>query len=332
MTDFPSPGSIPEASAVIVAYRSAGCLPQCLGRLEPMVREGWLEVVVVDNASPDDSARIVERDHPWVRLVRLSRNLGFAGGVNAGLRVARGRYFVLVNPDVDVPAGTLLPMVDYLRQHPDVAAVGPRVERPDGAFEVTASYRPTFANQMSMTLGLFPLGRWVPAWRSPMVVAAPSGPLAVDVVTGCLVVIPRWAYERVGPFDEDFFMYVEDVDWCVRARDAGYGVHYLPHLRVVHDRSHGGANASLTPMDGAGNIELYFAKHRVPHSKTVLRWLRRTHHLSRAAWMLTRAAFGRRGATAEGLRHWLAFTASFRRFSRGSSRAQARAAKAERPR
>jgi GT2 family glycosyltransferase len=303
----------PEVSAVVVVYRSADCIGRCLDGLVPLVREGWLEVIVVDNASPDDSAARVERDHPEARLVRLPHNLGFAGGVNAGLRVARGRQFVLVNPDVVVEAGTLTGLADHLHAHPSVAAVGPRVVRPDGAFEVTASYRPTFANQVTATLGLFLLSRWVPAWKSPMVLSAPAGPLEVDVVTGCLVMIPRWAYEAVGPFDEDYFMYVEDVDWCVRARDAGYQVHYLPHLRAVHDRSHGGTNASLTPMDGEGNIELFFRKHRVPHSPLALRWVRRLHHLSRAVWMLGRWATGRRGAGAEAMRHWLALTASFRR-------------------
>ena len=305
-------GPPPETSAVVVAYRSESCLGRVLGDLAPLAREGWLEVIVVDNASPDGSAALVERDFPWARLVRLPRNLGFAGGVNAGLREARGRYLALVNPDVELPPSTLPGLVEYLGQHADVAAVGPLVLRSTGQFECTASYRPTFSNQLTMTLGLFLLGRWVPAWRSPAVMRAPSEPLSVDVVTGCLMVMPRWAYERVGPFDEEYFMYVEDVDWCVRAREAGYQVHYVPHLSVIHDRSQGGANASLTPMDGDANIELYFRKRRVPHSPLALRWLRRVHHLSRAVWLLGRWATGRRGASSEALRHWIAFTASFR--------------------
>ncbi len=303
----------PKASAVIVAYRSESCLVRVLENLEPLARRRWLEVIVVDNASPDGSAALVEREFPWARLVRLPRNVGFAGGVNAGLRQARGDFFALVNPDVELPPGTLPGLVDYLGQHPGVAAVGPVVLRPSGELEPTAAARPTFANQVVMTFGLFLLGRWVPAWRSPVVLRAPRAPLAVDVVTGCLMVFPRWAYERVGPFDEDYFMYVEDVDWCVRAREAGFAVHYVPHLHVVHDRGQGGANASLTPMDGDANVELYFRKHRVPHSPLALRWLRRVRHLTCGVWLLGRWAAGRRGANREALRHWLAFTASFRR-------------------
>lgn len=299
-------------SAIVVVYNSASVIADCLRSLEPHVRTGWLEVVVVDNASPDDSAVLVERDFPWARLVREPRNLGFAGGVNRGLRVARGGHFLLVNPDVITPRETIPGLRTYLQQHPGVGVVGPRILRPSGQAEVSASYRPTYGSEVIESLGLFVFRRWVSAWRPKALLDPPVGPVAVDVLSGCFLMFPRYVFDRVGEFDEDFFMYVEDVDWCVRARDAGFEVHYVPTWSVVHERSQGGANQSLTSMDGEGNLELYFRKHDVPHSALGLRWLRRAHYLIRSVWLLYRGATGRRGAFTEARRAWKTVVVSFR--------------------
>ena len=307
----PAPGVL-KVSAIIVAYRSAEVLADCLRSLEHLARVAWLEVIVVDNASPDDSAGLVEHSFPWVTLLRLPSNLGFAGGVNRGLRVAQGAYFALVNPDAVVPPGTLEGLLGYLEEHPEVGLVGPRIVRPSGRVECTASYRPTFHHEVINALGLFVLRRWVPAWRSNVLLDLPAAPVAVDVVTGCFMVFPRRVLEVVGEFDEQFFMYVEDVDWCVRVRQAGFEVHYVPTWSVLHERSHGGANASLTLMDGAGNVELYFRKHGVPHFPLALRWLRRLHYVSRTLWLLYRAAGGQSGASTEARRAWLTLVESFR--------------------
>jgi hypothetical protein len=307
-----SEGPEPPVSAVVVLYNSAAVIAGCLRSLEPHVRSGLLEVVVVDNASPDDSAAIVARDFPWARLLRSPRNLGFAGGVNLGLRAARGTHLLLVNPDVTVPPETVPGLLGYLREHPGVGAVGPKVLRPGGQAEVTASYRPTFHNEVVESLGLFMFRRWVPAWRPRGLLDPPAGPVAVDVLSGCFLMFPRQVLEKVGEFDEDFFMYVEDVDWCVRVREAGFEVRYVPGWSVVHERSQGGANQSLTPMDGEGNLDLYFRKHGEPYSPRGLRWLRRVHYLLAAGWLLCRAATGRRGAFTEARRALLTVRASFR--------------------
>jgi N-acetylglucosaminyl-diphospho-decaprenol L-rhamnosyltransferase len=305
-------GVVPTVSAVVVLYNSAAVIADCLRSLETHARAGWLEVVVVDNASPDDSAAVVEREFPWVRLVRQPRNLGFAGGVNRGLRVARGGHFLLVNPDVITPPETIPGLLTYLQQHPGVGAAGPKILRPSGRAEVSASYRPTYGSEVIESLGLFVFRRWVPAWRPKALLDPPAGPVAVDVLSGCFLMFPRHVLDRVGEFDEDFFMYVEDIDWCVRVRDAGFEVHYVPMWPVVHERSQGGANQSLTPMDGEGNLELYFRKHRVPHSPAGLRWLRRVHYLLASVWLLYRAATGRAGALTEAHRAWKTVLVSFR--------------------
>jgi GT2 family glycosyltransferase len=312
MAEGPAPAS-PRVSVIVVAYRSAGCLAACLNALQPAVTEGLAEAIVVDNASPDESAAIVERSFPWARLVRSPKNLGFAGGVNLGLRESRAPKVMLLNPDAEVGRDAIAGMLAWLDAHPAVGAVGPRVVRASGRTEVTAGFRPTMRTQVAEAFGLFLFARWVPAWRSSMLLPTPGTPTPVDVLSGCCMVIPRRVLDRVGPFDERFFMYVEDVDWCVRAREAGYEVHYLPQFQVRHERSHGGANESLTPMAGGDNLERYFDKHGVPHSKAALLWVRRVHDFTRMLWLLLRGLGGQPGAYREAQRFGLTLRASFAR-------------------
>ena len=312
MTESPSIPNKPVVTAVIVVYRSAQCILDCLASLEPHVREGLLEVVVVDNASPDDSAERVRANCPWARIVVSDRNRGFAGGVNLGLRAAKGDYFLLLNPDALMRSGTLPGLLEYLKSHSRVAVAAPRVVRRSGEVEVSTGTRPTFGRQAIEAFGLFLFGRWVPALRLTGLPPVLDGPVAVDVVVGCCMMIPRWAIEKIGELDENYFMYLEEIDWCVMAREAGFEVHYVPQFDVIHDRGQGGANLSLTPIDGERGLDYFFDKHHEPYSKAGLRWIRRFHYLSRSAWLTVRRIQRRPGADLEAKRHWRSFVQSFR--------------------
>lgn len=314
----PQKAGTPATSAIIVAYRSADCIAACLASLEPDVLADRAEVIVVDNASPDDSAALVRVRYPWARLVRLPRNLGFAGGVNCGIAIARGDNILLLNPDAEVLPGTLAGLTGYLAAHPSVAAVGPRVRRHSGKIEASASFRPTFSRLVVSALGLIVLAPWVPSLRSIVVDRHAEAPESVDVISGCCMVIRREALERIGEFDERFFMYLEDVDWCLRARAAGFEVHFAPGWEVLHERGHGGANESLTPVDSLAGYEYLFEKHRIPHNRFALRLVRRAHYLTAAAWMGLRYVTGQPGAGVEIRRLLRTFVLSFGRSGPGS--------------
>lgn len=192
---------------------------------------GSVECVVVDNASRDGSAEMVAAEFPQVILVRSDRNLGFAAGVNEGLRWASGDYILLLNPDAELLGDALARMVAFLECHPRVAAVGPRLEYADGSRQHAAFAFPTLP---MIFLDFFPLhsrlldsrlnGRYPPA-REPHPIGHPLG--------ACML-LRRDALDDVGPLDEGFFMYCEEVDWCLRAWRRGWQVYHVPQAIARH--------------------------------------------------------------------------------------------------
>jgi N-acetylglucosaminyl-diphospho-decaprenol L-rhamnosyltransferase len=251
--------SVPRVSAVIVAHESAAPLR----RLLPALRAAVDEVVVVDNASTDGSAALASRlVHDAVVVVR-ERNLGFASGVNAGVAAASGELILLCNPDVELDGAAMTELIAAAGRHPgDI--VGPRVHYPDGRLQLSRSGPPTLRNLVgeqvlvpeSVAPGSWPARLW-PRWRS--YAEEVRGP----VLSGCALLIPRSTFQAVGPFDERYFLYWEEVDWQLRAMAAGYSCWFVPTARVVHARG-----ASSGPAD-PGRATLFHTSTRL----FLRRWL-----------------------------------------------------------
>jgi N-acetylglucosaminyl-diphospho-decaprenol L-rhamnosyltransferase len=229
---------------VIVNYRIADLVIDCLRSLETEVGAvPGARVVVTDNASGDDSvARLVEavRENGWegwAAIQPLERNGGFAYGNNEGIRPAlqaadRPRYVLLLNPDTVVRPGALKTLVDFLESRPDVGLAGSRLEHPDATPQRSAFRFPSVLGELErgMRLGLVTrlLARWVIAPPIPQ----QSG--SADWVSGACLIVRREVFEMIGLLDEGYFMYYEEVDFCLRARRAGWPCWYLPGARVVH--------------------------------------------------------------------------------------------------
>lgn len=191
------------------------------------------EIIVVDNASTDGSADMVASEFPQATLVRSPENMGFARASNLGLRQARGEMLLLLNPDTEV-AGEALPLLArFLVGYPSVAAVAPALIFPDGRPQHGAFRFPTLAMAL---LDYFPLhhrlldsalnGRY----RTP----SDLRPFRIDHPLGAAMMIGRQALDRVGALDEAFFMYCEEVDWCLRARKQGWQLYQVPAAKVLH--------------------------------------------------------------------------------------------------
>jgi hypothetical protein len=225
-----------DLSVVIVYYRALDALPACLASL-PAACEGLTyEVLVVDNASGDDMAGQVRRNFPAVRWFDNEANVGFARGVNRGLAEARGRCLALLNPDCEAAAGSLTALVRHLDEHPEVGAVGPRILDPDGSLQLSCRRFPThwtgLFNRYSLATRLFPNNPWSRSYL--MLDFDHASTRAVDWISGACLVTRRDVVERVGPMDEAFFLFNEDVDWCRRMGQAGYQVVYHPAATVTH--------------------------------------------------------------------------------------------------
>jgi N-acetylglucosaminyl-diphospho-decaprenol L-rhamnosyltransferase len=227
----------PRVSALIVSYNTRELL---LESIASVVDEPGVETIVVDNASHDASAEAVAQRFPTVRLIRSDRNLGFAAGVNRAAAAARGQALLVLNPDATLCPGALDLLLDLLAREPRAALVGPALRYPDGARQA-AAFR--FPGLVQVCLDLFPIARLMDS-RLNGRVSTTGQPSLIDYALGACLLIRRAAWADVGPLDEGYFMYVEEIDWCQRARLRGWGVWHQPAAVAVH---HGGSSTRQQP-------------------------------------------------------------------------------------
>jgi GT2 family glycosyltransferase len=226
-----------DLSVVIVGWNAKRYLELCLESLASAPPLRSMEVLVVDNASSDDSVEMIETRFPWVKLIQSPENLGFSKGNNVAIRQAQGRYIALVNPDVIVFPGCLDALADFLDQNPRVGNVGPRVLNPDMSMQSTCRRFPTLWNNFCSASGLSSKLKNSRFFAGEHMFYFPHDrTLAVDVIVGCFSMIRREAFDAVGLLDENLFMYGDDVDWCRRAQNAGWEVVFYPGAQAIHDR------------------------------------------------------------------------------------------------
>ena len=220
----------PDVSAVVVTYDALPWLERCLESL----RGPAAEVIVVDHGSTDGTLELVKTRFLEARVVE-QENRGLGGGSNAGMRIASGRYFLLLNSDAWLTEGALERLVAFADDHPEAAVVGPRLLNPDGTLQRSVRGFPTLWRITTEYLFLRKL-----APRSRALNSFYAGGFDHDevrraeFVMGSCMLVRRDAADAVGLFDEDFFMYSEETDWCYRFRQAGWEVLFYPEAEVVH--------------------------------------------------------------------------------------------------
>ncbi len=219
---------------MIVSWNVANLLDACLRSIRAHGGGLALEVIVVDSASEDDTVQRVQADHGWVKLLPQDENVGFTRGNNIGLAAARGRYLMLLNPDTVVHEGMLAGLVRYLENHPGVGIVGPHTLNPDGSTQSSRRRFPTVATGFFESTPLQPYAPRRMLDRYYVAQADDAATVAVDWVQGHALLARRTVYEAIGGLDEGFVMYFEEMDWCKRAKAAGWGVVYVGGVQVTH--------------------------------------------------------------------------------------------------
>ncbi len=270
-----------DLSVLIVNWNVAPLLRRCLssvlatpglvlcvdtGSSLSASREGLVraEIIVVDNGSSDHSREVLAREFPDVRVIANSTNVGFTRANNQAIAQARGRYLLLLNPDTEVVGDALRVMVGYLDAHPDVGALGPQLRYPDGRVQSSRRRFPTLATAFLESTLLHqwwpnnPVARWYHLADRP-----DDWEQDVDWLVGACLLIRREAIEQVGDFDERYFMYSEELDWCRRARMAGWRIVYLPTAQVIHH-------------EGKSSEQVMAARHIHFHTSKVL-YFRKYH-------------------------------------------------------
>jgi GT2 family glycosyltransferase len=253
------PTRYPDLSVIVLNWNTRNLLAQCLRSLQ-LQESGLsqLEVIVVDNGSTDGSLGLVRTSFPHVRVIANSANRGFSEANNQGIQAATGRYVLLLNSDTVVMEGALGALVTYADNHPGVGVVGPKLLNPDGTLQPSGGRLPTPA---SITLELLLLDRLRerPRYGTRRDYSHPAD---VDEVSGAAMLIRHEVIRQIGGLDEKFTFGYEDVDFCLRARHAGWRIHYVPEARIVHEwgASRRAAQASTTLSAIAGQ-RYYFRKH-----------------------------------------------------------------------
>lgn len=225
----------PDISIIIVSFNTRELLRECLQTVINLAAPVRYEILVIDNASQDGSADMVAQAFPDVHLIRSDVNLGFGIANNRGFAQAHGRYVVLLNSDAFLTEGALARAVSFMDAHPRAAAAGARLVGRDGSWQPSARLFPSLLNHFLTLSGLssrYPQSRFF--GRVDRTWADPNHVQAVDWVPGAFTIIRRDILERVGYFDERFFLYYEEVDLCRRFKAAGYEVYYCPEIVVIH--------------------------------------------------------------------------------------------------
>lgn len=234
----------PQLSVAIVLYNSGDSLPECLGSIRSELDGAFVELIAVDNASPDDSVSILHSQVPAAQVVQMDRNRGFAAGVNTALAHARGRYLLLLNPDVRAPSGGLRHLVAWMDAHPGLAVASPDLVDVNGHWEEPGRAFPSVGRTL---LRLTRLHRLLPEGARQRVFrgsySTRDDQLNVGWVPGTVMIVRPAAVSEVGPMSDELFMYGEDLEWCWRMRRAGWGIGVCSSTTFVHDTS---SSARLT--------------------------------------------------------------------------------------
>jgi GT2 family glycosyltransferase len=235
---------VPDVSVSVVTYRTPELLRRCLSALSPE-----FEVFVVDNAADDDTINMLRVDFSWVRLIINPSNVGFGAAHNQALRQASGRYWLVLNSDAVPLPGALRTLIDFMDANPGVAVAGPRLRYPSGDIQPARRRFPTAATlflESTQFQRFWPNNRVL---RQFYVQDRPEDAIQdVDWLVGACLCVRASAAHTVGLFDERFFMYSEELDWCRRFRGAGWRVTYVPTAEVQHLEG-GSSRADLTARD-----------------------------------------------------------------------------------
>lgn len=305
----------PCLSIVIPTHDTRELTLRCLETIARASSPGDVEVIVVDDASGDGTLAAIRDRHPEVIVLRNEQAAGFTRSANRGLEKASGEVLLLLNSDTEVEPESPESLLAALKTDPKLGIVGAALHYPDGSPQWSGGAAPSHAWFFALASGLPALLARLPFYRrlKPL---EPAGAVRVDWVTGAALGMRREVWEAVGPLDEGYRFYAQDLDFCVRARRAGWQVVIDPAFRVLHH--HG---ATIGRKEGAGrrqHVELLWTD--------LLRWARK-HRGERWA---ARAALLLRTGSALRLTGRLLALPFLPRPERGSWRADSRALRAAR--
>ncbi len=248
-----------DISVIIVNYNVRRFLENAISSVMKSAEGLQAEIIVVDNASDDGSVEMVRTTFPTVQVIANSENLGFAKANNLGLKRAKGKHLLLLNPDTILQEDTIHEMIGFIAKHPDAGLAGCKILNPDGSFQL--SCRRGFPTPWVSFTKVFGLSSLFPGsklfGRYNLTYLNPDESYVVDAISGSFMMLTRRSYDLVGGLDESFFMYGEDLDYCYRIQKAGLRVYYVHTTQIIHFK---GESTQRSNLD---EIELFYDAMRV---------------------------------------------------------------------
>ena len=264
-----------DVSVIIVNWNTSELLLGCLRSIFDQKLAITFEVIVIDNASSDDSIVKVKSMYPKVTIIENNENKGFAAANNQGMKIAKGRYILCLNPDTIVLDRAMQSVVEYADVHTEAAVIGCQVLLNSVEIQKTCF---TYPSIKFLIIGMFKLNKIFPQsrffggeyyeWWDRRT------PKQVDVVSGMFMLVRKAAIDQVGMMDESYFIYAEETDWCYRFNKAGWKCLFTPDAQIIH--LHGGSNSTSQV-----SVKMY-----VQMQKSILIFIRK--HFGGLSWLLSK--------------------------------------------
>lgn len=258
-------------SIIIISFNVEKLLKECLESIYRESQSAPFDIWVVDNNSRDNSVRMIKDHFPEVHLIENEDNVGFPKANNQAIAKSTADYILLLNPDTIIRDHAIDKMVAFMDAHPDVGVSGCRVLNEDGSLQPACrrsvpTPRVAFFHLSGLSK-LFPNSKTMAKYN--LTYLDPDQPHEVDAVSGAFLLIRKAVVDRIGALDEDFFIYGEDMDWCIRAKNAGWKVMYYPEAKILHYKGIGcSTNSRKTSYEFYRAMYLfhkkYFAKDHSP--------------------------------------------------------------------
>jgi GT2 family glycosyltransferase len=254
-----------DLSIIVVNWNAKNLLLPCLDSIYQTCKGVAMEVFVIDNGSTDGSGEAVKERFPKVTFIQNQKNVGFAMANNQALRLSKGNYLLLLNPDTKMKEGAIERLVSFMESSPEAGVVGAQLLNDDGSKQNSIANFPSLATEL-LNKSLL---RWLFPKQFPGKERDYSNPVEVDSVIGACMMVRREAMDQVGLLDEEYFLFLEETDWCYRIKKAGWKVYHIPQAEIYHFQ---GKSAELEKKKA--KIEYYRSRyHFFKKNRGTLQWV-----------------------------------------------------------
>jgi N-acetylglucosaminyl-diphospho-decaprenol L-rhamnosyltransferase len=254
-----------DLSIIIVNYHSSQMLGDCLESINLTIQKIQFEVILIDNSSEDEGLASILKSYPNTLFINNSKNTGFARANNQGAKIASGDFLIFINPDTIMTEGAIESMLDYIRSDSSIGIIGPKVLNPDQTIQYSCRKFPTIwsglFNRYSLMTRLFPNNRYS---RDYLMLDYDHNSIrSVDWVSGCCMMIPVSTFKKINGFDENYFLFIEDVDLCHAVKEVDLRVVYFSNSKIFHKISSSNSQATFRVIIKRHQGMIYYnQKHR----------------------------------------------------------------------